>query len=239
MMLAPGEFLLLQLSKVDADSRGMQNGWTNFVLVLDRIEEDPDTIKQLWPDVKSEDHDWHWLLYGSHTIPTIPFSTNDPVFDLSQSYSKRGLSNPAVSIKKEDVEKIAPYILGALAEEPDLAHQHIPISQIVQKFGKQRALLAIHNHDHIVSLRAKSRSMANREKHEPNPYLTEILASYYEHRCQVCGKDCSSASYSVAFSETYYIQGLDSGSGTTWSGCEQKYCDTLPGSPPHYSGDKC
>jgi len=120
------------------------------------------------------------------------------------------MQNSAPIIKKKDEEKITRYILGALAEIPDLTHQRVPVSQIIQEFGKQHALSAIHNHDHIVRLRTKSRGEANREKCEPNPFLAEILASYYEHRCQICGKDCFS-DYGVACSEAHHIQALAQG----------------------------
>jgi len=200
------ELLLLQLNKVDAIQRGIQHCRTNFALVYDRVEEDPDAIQQLWPTANPK---WRWLLYGSATIPTIPFNLDDAVS--SQRYSVPGMTNPAPVIKKEDEEKINRYILGALAEKPDLTRQRVPVSQIIQEFGKQDVLSALSNHDHIVRLRAKYRGTANREKCEPNRYFAEILASYYEHRCQVCKKDCSSASYGAAFFEVHYLRDLTQG----------------------------
>lgn len=206
-----GELLLFQLNKMDAIQRGIEHCRTDFALVYDYIAEDPNAIKQLWPDAPSE---WKWLLYGSATIPTISFSLDD--LNLSKSYSAPGMTNPAPIIKPEDEEKIGHYILGSLAEIPNLMFQRIPIPQVIQEFRKQQILSAIYNHDRIVRLRAKSRGATNQEKCKPNPYLAEILASYYEHRCQICGKDCSLSFdfygvYGAAFFETHYIQNLTQG----------------------------
>lgn len=208
--MQPGELLVLHLNKMDARRQRIQDGRANFVLVLDRAPEydDGTCIRQFWQKASSH---WRWLLYGSVTIPTIPFSLDDPALGLSKSYSIRGLANSAVKIEKEDAEKIERYILGALAEKPDLTHQRVPVSQIIQEFEEQRVLSALRNHDYIVRLRAKSRGAADREKCEPNPYLAEILASYYEYRCQICRKDCSSDYYGVPFYEAYHIQGLAQG----------------------------
>jgi len=200
-----GELLLLELNKVDA---GIQDGRTNFVLVLDRIEEDDGTtIQQLWPNAKPG---WRWLLYGSATIPTIPFSLDDANLDLSKIYGGRGGQNPAPIIKADDEEKIERYILRSLAEIPDPTHQLVPISQVVQEFEKWQVLWAIDNHDRIVRLRAGSRGTASVEKCEPNSSLAEILSSYYEYRCQICGKDRFSDD-GVAFSEAHHIQALAQG----------------------------
>lgn len=205
-----GELLLLHLKKVDAKQQRIQNAQINFVLVFDRLKQDDGTIiQQLWPHAKPT---WQWLLYGSATIPTIPFSLDDAdLLDLSKSYGGRGMQNPAPIISEKDEEKITRYILGALAEVPDLTRQRIPVSQIVRAFGKQRALSAIYNYDRIVRLRATSNGVAHRGKCEPNPFFAEILASYYEHRCQVCGKDCFPNYYGVAFSEIHHIQDLAQG----------------------------
>jgi len=99
-----GELLLLQLSKVDAVRKGIQDGRTNFVLVLDRPPEydDGTRIHQFWPDPESKGKKWRWLLYGSSTIPTIPFNLEDADLGLSKSYSARGMSNSAIIIKKEE-----------------------------------------------------------------------------------------------------------------------------------------
>lgn len=215
--LQRGELLLLQPDKIEAARQRIQHCRTNFALVFDHIaydrsyDDDTTIIRHLWPNASPN---WRWILYGSATIPTIPFSLND--LNLSKRYDE---FTPYPVIKKEDEEIINRYILGALAEIPDLTRQQVPISHIVQKFGKQDALSAIHNHDHIVRLRAKSRGAANREKCEPNLFLAEILASYYEHCCQICGKNGSLSLdsygvydvYDVAFSETYHIQALTQG----------------------------
>lgn len=209
--LQHGELLLLQ--KEVRPPRRMSYYRTNFALVFDHMAydsaygDDSTVIWHLWPNANP---DWWWILYGSATIPTIPFSLNK--LPLSKRYDE---STPYPVIKTEDEGKIMPYILGALAETPILTHQRVHVSCIVQRFGKRKVLSAIHNHDRIVRLRAKSRGAVNKEKCEPNPYLAEILASYYEHCCQICGKGCSLSYYSDidgdAFSETHYIQDLTQG----------------------------
>jgi hypothetical protein len=125
--LQRGELLLLQEV---VGRRGLILDYqTNFALVFDHIaydgsyDDDTTVIRHLWPNASPN---WWWILYGSATIPTIPFSLNE--LNLSKRYDE---FTPYPIIKKEDEEKIEPYILGALAEIPDLTRQRVPISHIV------------------------------------------------------------------------------------------------------------
>ncbi len=187
--LRHGELLLLQLVKREAEPHRR----INFALVFDHMKHDDDgTIsRQHWPT--EDDHTWPWIMYGSATVPTIPFSLEDLPLSGRKRYDSQ--ANP-VTIERVDEEIIMPYIQGSLAAVP------LPTRQSV-------ALLAIYNHDRIV--RAAPRKTVNVEKCVPNPFLAEILKSYYEHHCQICGKDCSSDYYGVAFSETHHIQDLAQG----------------------------
>src|SRR5579884_3619259 len=98
--LQPGELLLLQLVKAEATRQGKLHSRINFALVFDHIEPDHDgTIsRQHWP---KENRTWLWIVYGSATIPTIPFSLED--LHLSIDYD--GQTNPRY-IEPQDEQRI-------------------------------------------------------------------------------------------------------------------------------------
>jgi hypothetical protein len=98
----------------------------------------------------------------------------------------------------------------SLAEVPMPALQLVPASRIAQEFGQQRTLSAIYKHDRIAILHPVPKKMVNVEEFERNQFLADSLKSYYESRCQVCGKDFL-PEYGVAFSETHHIQYLARG----------------------------
>ena len=87
--LQVGELLLLQLVKTEAARLGKLHSRIDFGLVFDHIEPDHDgTISRLhWP---RENRTWPWVVYGSATVPTVPFSLED--LDLSMDYD--GQTNP-------------------------------------------------------------------------------------------------------------------------------------------------
>ena len=88
--------------------------------------------------------------------------------------------------------------------------QLVPASRVAQEFGPQRALSAVYNHDRIAVLHAVPRRTVNVEEFVRNQFLADSLKSYYEHRCQICGKDFY-PDYGVAFSETHHIEYLAQG----------------------------
>jgi len=202
--LQPGELLLLQLVKGEAKQPDQLKSRINFALVFDHIEPDNDgTIsRQYWP---RENRTWRWIVYGSATVPTIPFSLED--LPLARSYKEQ--NNPS-TIEKRDEEIIMPYIQWALAEIPRPALQLVPASQVAQRFGKERTLASIYNHDRIAVLHEVLRSMVTVEQFTRNQFLADSLKSYYENCCQICGKDFY-PDYGVAFSETHHIQYLSQG----------------------------
>lgn len=202
--LQPGELLLLQLVKTEAARLGKLQSRIDFALVFDHIEPDHDgTISRLhWP---KENRTWPWIVYGSATVPTIPFSLED--LSLSQDYD--GQTNPRY-IGPQDESLIMPYIQWSLAEVPKPTLQLVPATRVAQEFGRKRTLSAIYNHDRIAVLHEVPRRTVEVEEFGRNRFLADSLKSYYENRCQVCGKDFL-PDYGVAFSETHHIQYLAQG----------------------------
>ena len=107
--LQPGGLLLLQLVKTEAARLGKRHSPINFALVFDHIEPDYDgTISRLhWP---RENRTWPWIVYGSATVPTVPFSLED--LPLAKNYE--GQTNPRY-IEPRDERLIMPYIQWSLA----------------------------------------------------------------------------------------------------------------------------
>jgi hypothetical protein len=137
--------------------------------------------------------------------PTIPFSLED--LGLAVDYD--GQTNPRY-IEPRDEQIIRPYIQWTLAEVPEPTLQLVPASEVVQKFGQKRTLAAIYNHDRIAVLHEVPKRMVTVEQFTRNQFLVDNLKSYYENRCQVCGKDFL-PDYGVAFSETHHVQYLAQG----------------------------
>jgi len=113
-------------------------------------------------------------------------------------------------IEPRDERLILPYIQWSLAEVPKPTLQYVPASQVAQKFGQELTLSAIYNHDRIAVLHAVPRRMVSVEEFVRNQYLADSLKSYYENRCQICGKDFY-PDYGVAYSETHHVQYLARG----------------------------
>ena len=202
--LQSGELLLLQLVKDEAARLGKLHSRIDFALVFDHLEPDHDgMISRLhWPQ---ENRTWPWIVYGSATVPTIPFSLED--LDLSMGYD--GQTNPRY-IQPRDERLIKPYIQWSLAQVPEPTLQLIPASRVAQEFGSQRTLSAVYNHDRIAILHPVPKRTLNVEEFVRNQFLADSLKSYYENRCQVCGQDFL-PDYGVAFSETHHIQYLSRG----------------------------
>jgi hypothetical protein len=102
--LEPGDLLLLQLNKGDAKKEEKLHSRIEYVIVYEHLLEDIDgSIKKAyWPN---DDHEWRWIIYGSKTIKTKPFSLED--VSLSKPYETQ---NPAIYIDKKDEDIILRYI---------------------------------------------------------------------------------------------------------------------------------
>jgi HNH endonuclease len=196
-----GELLLLQLVKTEAARLGKLDSRIDFALVFDHLEPDyAGTISRLhWP---KESRTWPWIMYGSATVPTIPFSLEK--LGLSMNYE--GQTNPRY-IEPGDEQLIMPFIQWSLAEVPKPSLQVVPVSRVAEEFGTKRTLSAIYNHDRIAVLHPVPKRTITVEEFVRNPFLAESLKAYYENRCQVCGQDFL-PDYGVAFSETHHIQYL-------------------------------
>lgn len=224
--LQRGELLLLQLVKQEALQLGKLQSRIDFALVFDRIERDYDgTISRShWPD---EGRTWDWIVYGSMTVPTIPFSLEN--LNLARRYD--GQDN-ARRIDPKDEALILPFVQWALAETPRPDLQVVPADRISDRFDRARILAAIRNHDVIAHVRdrqgrtaAESRAVYDVEgsrhdaftsflveetRYRRNPALADTLKSYYHYRCQVCGHDFEPR-YGQAIAEGHHIQYLSRG----------------------------
>jgi len=203
--LQPGELLLLQLVKDQATRIGKLRSRIDFALVFDHLERDYDgSISRLhWPKANRI---WPWIVYGSATVPTVPFSLE--ALPLSQAYE--GQTNPRY-ISSQDEQVVLPYIQWALAETPAPTLQLVPASQVAQRFGPEPALAAIYNHDHIAALRPTvPKRTVTVDEFVRNQSLADTLKSYYNSRCQVCGRDFQ-PDYGVSLADTHHIQYLSRG----------------------------
>lgn len=202
--LQVGEPLLLQLVMSDARRLGKTDRRINFALIFDHLERDHDgTIsRRHWPN---EGRTWEWIVYGSATVPTIPFSLEQ--LNLSRNYS--GQDN-ARYIDPADEEHVHPLILWSLAQQPDRYSQIVSPSEMAQTFGHERALAGVFNHDRIALLDPQPPRRHISESLDRNQWLAESLKSYYEHRCQVCGNDFL-PTYGTPFAESHHIQYLSRG----------------------------
>jgi 5-methylcytosine-specific restriction endonuclease McrA len=204
--LRQGELLLLQLVKNDANRLGKTKERINFALVFDHIKADRGgTLSRFhWP---KENRTWPWILYCSATIPTIPFSLENLQLSVSDAY--QGQANPRY-IFPQDEQLIQPFIRWSLAEQPSPYLEIVPTAKVVQRFGQQRALSAIYNHDRIAALKPVQKQTVMREEFVRNEGLAENLKVYYEHRCQICGKSFL-PDYGVDLADTHHIHYLAEG----------------------------
>lgn len=136
--IEPGELMLLQLTKQDAQREGKLDRRVEYVLEFDHAEADPDgrISRAHWPDA---DRTWPWIIYGRRTLPTVPFSLE--LLPLEGTYANQ--QNP-VTISPRDEEVILPFILGAtggyVGPSPTVAKK--PVQQpVVTDYGLQVALL--------------------------------------------------------------------------------------------------
>ena len=192
--LEPGEELLLQLVKADADRLGKLESRIEFALVFERLEEDPcgETSKRHWPNAGKT---WKYILHCSETIPTIPFSLQR--LHLSKEYS--GQTNP-LYIEPEDAARIRPYLKGGARpfELADLA-------------GPTALLMAIRNHDTVARLSPiRTTRVREYERRLGDSWLSDALKLLYDHRCQICVHDFK-PTYGVPYADTRFIIGTGPG----------------------------
>jgi hypothetical protein len=202
--LQPGELLLLQLVKDEARRLGQEHERINFALMFEKLEPDPEgTLSRLhWP---KENRTWPWIVYGSATVPTVPFSLED----LHPSKSYEGQTNP-MYLDPQDEQLVLPFIQWNLAEMSTRAIQIVPTEEVAQRFGKKRALATIYNHDRIAVLHPVKTRQVTVLQFIRNQALVDGLKAYYECRCQICGQDFE-PKYGVPFAETHHIQYLHEG----------------------------
>jgi hypothetical protein len=186
--LEPGEELLLQLVKTDADKLGKLDSRIEFALVFERAEEDPsgDLSRSHWPNAGKT---WRYILHCSETVPTIPFSLEK--LGLSRDYG--GQVNPAY-IEPGDAARIRPYIKGG-AEPAEL-----------QGLVSVRDLLAsIRGYDRIVRLSpVRTSQVREHERRLRDPWLGDALKLLYDHRCQICRNDFRPR-YGVPYADTRFL----------------------------------
>jgi hypothetical protein len=147
-----------------------------------------------WPEAARI---WSYILHGSSTIPTIPFSLED----LPLSLDYEGQANPRY-IELEDEKIILQYLQFALAE-PLITSQPTTLSgNVVKKYGADCMLQMIQNADRVFTHQTKLEQIApktnkpskliptdNRkfEKSVRTLQLAEYLKGYYDYHCQICG----------------------------------------------------
>jgi len=193
-----GELLLLQLVKGKRNSHER----INFALQFEELIPDNDgsISRAFWPN---ENRVWNWIVKGSATVPTIPFSLED--LKLSRNYV--GQDN-ARRIDPIDEKRIEPFIQWSLAQDPK--SQIILPSSIAQEFGPDRALTAIFNHDRIAIQHKVPPKIVTEVRYDRNRWLADGLKSFYEYKCQVCGNDFQ-PNYGVDLAESHHIQYLHEG----------------------------
>jgi len=96
----PGDWLLLKLNKHDAEKHGMLGQRIEYAILFKYAERDADgrISKELWGDT------YKWIIHGSKTIRTDPFSFETPQF--SKTYTA---FNGATYINKQDEDIILSY----------------------------------------------------------------------------------------------------------------------------------
>jgi len=192
--LQPGEELLLQLTKADAESLGKRDGRIEFALIFDHHAEDQDGAisRARWPNAGKT---WKYILYCSETIPTIPISLE--ALHLNKDYG--GQINP-MYIDPADTARIRPYLKGGA--KPDQLESLAPVDQL---------LAVIRNYDMVVRLSpTRTIRVAEHDRRLRDSWLGDALKTLYEHRCQICVHDFKPR-YGVAYADTRFILPIDEG----------------------------
>jgi len=179
---------LLQLVLQDARPMGKENARIEFALIFDHVEEDPtgEMSRRHWPNA---DRTWRYVLHCSETIPTIPFSLEN--LELHKSYAAQ---MTAVYIEPEDEAKIRPYLKG-----------ETPAADLLSVASVEQLLRTIRNYDQVLRLSPDRRTMVREHQRRLNdPWLTDALKRFYNHRCQVCVHDFEPR-YGTAYADTRVV----------------------------------
>jgi hypothetical protein len=192
--LERGEELLLQLVKQDAVKLGKEHQRIEFALIFDWVEPDPtgEISRRHWPKAGKT---WKYILHCSETIPCVPFSLED--LPLSKSYG--GQTNP-MYIEPQDEAVIRPYLKRGTETRA--------LTEIASVDG---LLAVIRNYDTVLRLSpARTTRVREHERRLHDPWLSDVLKRYYEHRCQVCVHDFEPR-YGVPYADTRFITQLEEG----------------------------
>jgi len=193
--LQQGELLLLQLVKTEAAQWNKLHSRIEFAIIFDHLEKDIDgeISKAHWPEEKRT---WPYIIHGSSTIPTIPFSLED--LHLSCDYD--GQTNPRY-IDPEDEKIILQYLQFALAEPLVTLQSATYSGNAVKKYGADCMLQMIQNADRVFTHQNELEKMASKTKKLSNiiptdigkfdrsvrtQQLAEYLKEYYDYHCQIC-----------------------------------------------------
>lgn len=192
--LQKGEELLLQLVMSDARKLGKESARIEFALIFDHVEEDPTgaTSRRHWPDAQRT---WRHILHCTETIPTIPFSLES--IGLSRNYAGQ---LTAMYIDPSDEAKIRPFLKGGTAP--------VDLWSVASVEGLLRT---IRNHDQVSRL-APQRMTVVREHQRGlrDPWLTDALKRFYNHRCQICVHDFEPR-YGTPYADIHMIDGAAGG----------------------------
>lgn len=142
-------------------------------MIFDHVEEDVSgQVSRLhWPNAGRT---WKYILHCSQTVPTIPFSLER--LDLSRSYAGQ---HTALFIDPIDEARIRPLIKGGTAP-----------ADLWRVASVEEVLRTIRNYDQIARLSpARVTIVAEHERRYGDPWLTDTLKGFYNHRCQICVHD--------------------------------------------------
>lgn len=192
--LEPGELLLLQLVKEDATRLGKLNARVEFALVFDHTEADPtgERSRGHWPDAGKT---WRHILVCRDTVPAIPFSLSN--LGLSFDYSGQG---QCVHVSEPDAAIIRGYF-NSITDPRNLQ----------LSTGPRQLLQALRNYDTVVRLSPPRIAEVRRhERRLSSPWLSDVLKTYYYHRCQICVHDFAPR-YGVPYADTRFLLALREG----------------------------
>lgn len=186
--LKPGELLLLQLVKADADRLNKLGSRIEFALVFDHAERDVGgTMSRAhWPQAGKV---WRYILVCRDTVPAIPFSMEN--LGLGNSYAGQA---QCVHVEPEDQAEIRKYFTADLQ-----------LPQI-REIASPRALLqAIRNYDTVIRLTPRKLSIvAEHQRRLGDPWPGDALKTLYDHKCQVCTHDFKPR-YGMPHADTRFI----------------------------------
>lgn len=171
--LERGEELLMQLVLEDARRLRKEHQRIEFALIFDHVEEDPtgEISRRHWP---SEGRTWRYILHCTETVPTIPFSLER--IGLRKNYAGQ---LTAMYIDPDDEAKIRPLLKGGT--RPDELWSVASVDELLR---------TIRNYDEVLRLTpVRKAHVREHERRLRDPWLSDVLKRFYNHRCQVCVHD--------------------------------------------------